>query len=246
MQGTGLVLTSYQDSLARAMDVTANNIANVNTTGYKRENVAFDTYLVRTEPKQVFNFAIDSGTYRDAGQGPTLVTGGPLDIAIQGEGYIPIQTQEGIRYTRSGSFQLNTDGELVTAAGDQVLGDGNQAITLPADAQDILIGPDGIVTAKSGSGTSATQVGKLSVMKFTREQALVPVGDNLYTTDEVPEIATDSRVVQGAIEQSNVQAVKEMTRMIEISRAYQRVASLLENENERLTRALQKLGSASA
>ncbi|NCC03562.1 MAG: flagellar basal-body rod protein FlgF [Proteobacteria bacterium] len=246
MQGAGLVLTSYQDSLARVMDVTANNIANVNTTGYKRENVAFDTYLVRPEAKQIFNFAIDTGTYRDASQGPTMVTGGPLDVAVQGEGYIPVQTQEGIRYTRSGSFQLNTDGELVTAAGDKVLGDGNQAITLPSDAQDILIGSDGTITAKSGSGTGVTQVGKISVMKFAEEQALVPVGDNLYTTDEVPEVSTDSRVVQGAIEQSNVQAVKEMTRMIEISRAYQRVANLLENEHERLSRALQKLGSASA
>ncbi len=246
MQGVNLVLSSYQDSLGRAMDVTANNIANVNTTGYKRQDVAFDTYLARPEPKSVFHFAIDSGTYRDVAQGSTAMTGNPLDVAVQGKGYVPIQTEQGLLYTRAGSFQLNLEGELVTAAGDKVLGDGNQTITFPADAQDILIAPDGTITAKSGAGSGVTQVGKLGVVTFADEQALSPVGDSLYTTEQVPEPAIGSRVVQGAVEQSNVPAVKEMTRMIEISRAYQRVARLLENENERIGRAIQRLGKASA
>ncbi|HAX91983.1 MAG TPA: flagellar basal-body rod protein FlgF, partial [Rhodospirillaceae bacterium] len=246
MQGAGLILTSYQDSLARAMDITANNVANVNTTGYKRENVAFETYLIRPAPTQTFQFAIENGTYRDAAQGSSIVTGNPLDVSVQGEGYIPVQTNEGIRYTRAGAFQMNNDGDLVTAAGDKVLGDGDQAITLPLDAREILIGPDGTITAQSGSSTSVTQVGKLAIVKFQNEQAMALVGGNLYSTTEAPEPATDSRVVQGSIEQSNVQAVAEMTRMIEVSRAYQQTTHLLELENERQSKAIQRLGRATA
>jgi len=246
MQGAGLVLTSYQDSLTRAMDITANNIANVNTTGYKRENIAFDTYLARPEPKQTFQFAVENGTYRDAAQGPTVTTGNPLDVAVQGEGYIPVQTTSGIRYTRAGAFQLNNDGDLVTSAGDRVLGDGNQQITLPQDAREILIGTDGTVSAKSGTSAEATLVGKLSVMKFKNELSLTPLGNGYYNTDQTPEPAADSRVVQGAIEQSNVQSVAEMTRMIDVSRTYQQVVHLLELENERQKSAIQRLGKITA
>ncbi len=246
MQAAGLILTSYQDSLTRAMDITANNVANVNTTGFKRESIAFDTYLMRPAPQQTFSFAVEKGTYRDAAQGPTIMTGNPLDVAIQGGGYIPIQTAAGIRYTRSGTFQLNNDGDVVTAAGDKVMGDGNQAITLPTDARDILIGPDGIITAMSGTGTSALQVGKISLVQFENEQGLTPVGNNLYSTTETPQPATEGRFVQGAIEQSNVQSITEMTRMIEVSRTYQQVVRLLDLENDRQTRAIQRLGKATA
>lgn len=246
MQGAGLILTSYQDSLARAMDITANNVANVNTSGYKRENIAFETYLSRPAPAQTFHFAVENGTYRDAAQGPVITTGNPLDVAVQGEGYIAIQTTAGIRYTRAGAFQLSEEGDLITANGDKVLGDGDQAITLPADAREIVIGADGIITVQSGSSTTATQVGKLSVVKFQNEQALIPTGSNLYATNEVPEPSVNSRLIQGAVEQSNVQSVTEMTRMIEVSRTYQQVARLLELENERQTKAIQRLGRASA
>jgi flagellar hook-basal body protein len=141
---------------------------------------------------------------------------------------------------------MNNDGDLVTAAGDKVLGDGDQAITLPLDAREILIGPDGTITAQSGSSTSVTQVGKLAIVKFQNEQAMTLVGGNLYSTTEAPEPAPDSRVVQGSIEQSNVQAVAEMTRMIEVSRAYQQTTHLLELENERQSKAIQRLGRATA
>ncbi len=246
MQGASLVLTSYQDSLMRAMDVTANNIANVNTTGYKRENVAFDTYVVRPTPTQTYQFGIDHGTYRDAAQGPTLSTGNPLDVAIQGHGYMAIQTDAGIRYTRAGAFMLNSEGQIVTPAGDPVLDDGQQPITLPADAQQILIGTDGTISVQTGSSGAATQVGKLGLMKFANEQSLSPVGNNLYATNEQPELEKEGVFVQGSIEQSNVQSVSEMTRMIDVSRTYQQVVHLLDTENERMSKAIQRLGKASA
>ena len=246
MQGAGLVLTAYQASLARAMDITANNIANVNTSGFKRETIAFDSYLVSPEPKQTFLFAVESGTYRDAAQGPTLTTGNPLDVAIQGEGYIPVQTAAGIRYTRAGAFQLNNEGDLVTASGDRVLGDGNQQITLPPDAREILIGTDGTISAKTGTGAEATLIGKLTLAKFANEYELAPVGNNYFSTEQQPEPAMESRLIQGGVEQSNVQSVAEMTRMIDISRNYQKVVHLLEAEQERQKSAIQRLGKISA
>lgn len=246
MQGAGLVLTSYQDSLQRAMDIIANNVANVNTTGYKRETAAFDTYLARPTTTDSFQFAVDSGTYRDGAQGATVMTGNPLDVAVQGRGYMSVQTENGIRYTRAGAFQMNSEGDLVTAAGDKVLGDGDQALTLPTDARDILVSSDGTITALTGAGTTATIVGKIALVKFQSEQSLSPAGKNLFTSIETPEPDTDSRMVQGAIEQSNVQAVAEMTRMIDVSRSYQTVVRLLETENQRQSNAIQRLGRISA
>ncbi|MGE4351066.1 MAG: flagellar basal-body rod protein FlgF [Bdellovibrionales bacterium] len=246
MQGAGLILTSYQDSLMRAMDITANNIANVNTTGYKRESVAFDTYLVRPEPTATYQFGIEHGTYRDSAQGPTLMTGNPLDVAIQGSGYLAVQTPNGIRYTRTGALQLNSEGEIVTAAGNQVLGDGQQPISLPSDAEEIVIATDGTISAKTGANATTIQVGKLTLVKFANEQALSPIGNNLYASNESPEIETESKIVQGAIEQSNVQSVTEMTRMIDVSRTYQQVVRLLELENQRQTTAIERLGKSTA
>lgn len=246
MQGASLVLTSYQDSLTRAMDITANNIANVNTTGFKRESVAFDTYVIRPAPTQTFHFGVENGTYRDAAQGPTLTTGNPLDVAVQGHGYLAVQTEAGIRYTRAGAFQMNQEGQIVTASGDPVLDDGQQPITLPADAQQILIGTDGTISVQTGNGGAAAQVGKLGLVKFANEQSLSPVGNNLYATDERPELETEGVIIQGAIEQSNVQSVSEMTRMIDVSRSYQQVVRLLETENERMAKAIQRLGKATA
>lgn len=246
MQGASLILTQYQHSLTRAMDITANNIANVNTTGFKRESVAFDTYLARPEPKHSLQFAVESNTYRDTAAGPSLITGNSLDVAIQGKGYIPIETPEGVRYTRAGAFQLNNDGDLVTGDGNRVLGDGNQTITFPPDAREILIAPDGTVSAMVGAGSDASVIGKLTVVSFEHEEALTTTGNGLYAAEETPEPTTEARLVQGSIEQSNVQAVVEMTRMIEVSRAYQRVVHLWESENERQNKAIQRLGKATA
>lgn len=242
MQGASLVLSSYQESLTRAMSITANNIANINTTGFKREEIAFDSYVSRPTADQSFTFAVDQGTYRDASPGSTVTTGNQLDVSIQGEGYIPVQTQTGIQYTRSGAFQMNTEGELVTAKGEQVLGDGNQVLSFPAETQDVLISPDGTVTASAGAGTTPIQIGKLAIVRFENEQALIPVGDGLYVTEQTPTASPSSRLVQGSIEQSNVQAVREMTRMIDISRTYQRVVNMVDTEHKRATSAIQRLG----
>ncbi len=246
MQASSLVLTSYQDALSRSLDIVANNVANSSTTGFKRYDVKFETLVSRPTAKEQILFGVDRGTTRDVSQGPLVMTGNALDVAIQGPGYFQIQTPNGIRYTRGGAFVLNADGEIVTPAGDKLLGDGDQVITLPNDATDILIGADGIVSAKSGSGKSATQVGKFKVVKFANEQNLQSVGSNQYTTTETPLADTESNLVQGMVEQSNVQSVNEIANMISILRTYQQVVHMLEKEHQRMSTAIERLSKATA
>lgn len=246
MQGASLILTGYQTTLARALDVVANNVANSNTTGFKRQELKFDTYLMRPTVQDSFAFGIDKSTIRDIAPGPSLQTGNPFDLAIQGKGYFPIQTATGTQYSRSGAFVLNGQGQIVTPNGDKLLGDGDQPITIPDDASDILISADGVVSAKTAGNTNATELGKVKLVKFDREQFLQMVGNGLYTTTETPQPDTDSSIVQGMIEQSNVKAVTEITNMIDILRNYQTASRMLDNENQRLRDAINRLGKTSA
>ena len=246
MQGASLVLTAYQDALSRSMDIVANNVANINTTGFKRQELKFDTLLSRPTPRDSFAFGVDRGTFRDAGQGPSLVTGNPFDLAIQGGGYFQIQTDAGIRYTRAGAFLLNAQNQMVTATGDRLLGDGDQPITIPEDARDIVIAADGVISARSGTGTGATQLGKLKLVKFEREQGLQMIGNGLYASKETPQTATGSDIVQGMLEQSNVRSVTEITNMIEINRTYQQTMRLLDAEMQRQKDAINRLSKATA
>lgn len=246
MQAAGLVLTSYQDSLSRAMDIVSNNIANVGTSGFKRETIKFDTLVRQTSPGQGIFFSVDHGTFREIAQGPMTTTGNPLDVAIQGEGYFPVQTKNGTRYTRSGVFMLNSQGEIVTPSGDKLLGDGDQPITVPEDGENLTISPDGIVVVKTGTTSSMAQIGKIKLVKFQNEQELQMVGGNLYSTMQQPEQVTDSKLVQGMVEGSNVQSVTEMTRMIEIMRSYQHTVRLLDLENQRQNNAISRLSKATA
>jgi flagellar basal-body rod protein FlgF len=244
MESTSLVLTSYQDVLSRSMEIVANNVANVNTTGFKRQGIQFETYLSRPVSGEQIQFVTDRATFRDTSMGPLTTTGNPLDLAIQGEGYLSVQTKDGIRYTRSGSFQINTLGEIVTPTGDKLLGDGDQPIVLGSEIETISIGSDGVVSG-AGSG-STTQAGKIKISKFTNEQLMQNVGGGYYTTAQTPEAADKSHIVQGMIERSNVDSVTEMTKMIDVLRSYQQASKMLDAETQRLTDAITKLARASA
>lgn len=246
MESPSLILVSYQDALGRAMDVVANNVANVNTTGFKREDVLFETLLSQPTTKDKYEFAIDRATYRDTSAGPLVSTGNPLDIALEGNGYLSVQTTSGIRYMRAGSFQMNSDGEVITGLGDKLLGESDQPITIPSDIESINISSDGIVTGKSATNTAVTQLGKIKIVKFEREQNLQGVGGGRYYTSEAPQTETGCRIVQGMIERSNVEPVTEMTKMISVLRAYQQTTRMAEVEAERMKDAITKLSRATA
>jgi flagellar basal-body rod protein FlgF len=241
MESPSLVLLSNQEALQRAMDVVANNVANASTAGFKREGIEFDTLLSQTAPGETIDFVVDRATYRDPSNGPIDPTGNPLDLAIQGAGYFPVQTPQGTRYTRAGNFQLNTDGQIVTLSGNLVLGDGGQSITIPETASAINVSADGFVTARVDHGAALAELGKLSVVNFDNEQALQPVGQGLYATDQASQPADHSSIVQGAIEQSNVSPVVEITQMIQIMRSYEQAVNLLGQENMRLDNAISVL-----
>ena len=241
-----LIMNSYMDSLTRAMDVVANNVANASTTGFKRQEVQFDTLITHPSVGEQTDFASERGTFRDVTQGPMLTTGNPLDVAIQGAGYFMVQTKDGTRYSRGGSFQVDSSGVMVTASGDKVLGDGDQPITVPSDAQDLHVSADGVITARTGGSATTTQIGKLKVVKFKDEQSLQALGGGLYSTGAAPDPDPDSRLVQGMVEQSNVQSVGEMTKMIDILRNYQMAAHMLDLDNQRQTDAINRLGKVAA
>lgn len=247
MYTTGLVLLSDQLALRRAVDVIANNVANSGTTGFKREGVQFETYVMRTTPTQSTNYVYDRATYRDVSPGTISKTGNPLDLAIEGPGYFEVMTPQGIQYTRNGAFRTDHQGQLVTSSGHVVLTDGGQGVTFPEDAFDITVSRDGYITCQSGTTSSRTEMGKLAFVKFENAAALNPTDGSLLSTTQLPtSAASDGAILQGAREDSNVKPVLEITDLIQIQRAYERASKLVGDENRRLSEAIDKLSQTSS
>ena len=219
------VTLGKQITLFREMDMTANNIANTNTTGYNAEHIHFNTYLTHDKNQGVKNplqFANHIRGYRDTEEGPLTVTGNDLDVAIKGDGYFTIQTPAGIRYTRAGQFERDKGGVLVTQDGYPVLDVAGQQIVFADDANNIKIGSTGNIKVNNQDFTS------LGVVQFANPQLLERLDNKLYKS-EVPGIeAPDAIVAQGTLESSNVKAVTELTNMISISRSVTEVAKFVE------------------
>lgn len=240
MSSPGLVLLSSQMALQRSVDIVANNIANSSTTGFKREGVMFDTYLKHAGnvPGGGTSYVYDRATYRDTSPGTITATGNPLDLAISGKGYFEIQTPQGVEYTRDGAFRTDNQGQIVTSTGQPVLSDGGQPITLPDDARDITVAGDGFITAQSGTGALRAQLGKIGVVTFANDEQVVPAGNGLLTTTQTPTPSTGTPIVQGSIENSNVNPIMEITDLIQIQRAYEQASNIAGDENSRLTNAI--------
>ena len=239
MEAASLILLSRQTALQQQINVLSNNIANVNTTGYKGQTVQFQTYVTQPAPGEQMNFVVDRTTLRDTSTGATTVTGNDLDLALQGDGYFGVQTPQGVQYTRSGSFSLNSTGDIVTQEGYPVLSLEGQPLNVSGEAKTIEIDQTGRILTDKG------EVGKLQVVTFKNEQMMIETGHGLYQTKETGEPVTDTRVVQRALEQSNVKPVLEMTRVTEVVRAYQQTISMIQNENDRMRAAIRTLGKVS-
>jgi len=254
MENTLLIGLSRQMVLERQMDVVANNVANVNTNGYKADKSLFQEYL-RTGAREdnfigndrAVSFVLDRGSYRDFTQGPAEQTKNPLDIAITGNAFFVVQTAGGERYTRDGGLQMNSQGQLVTASGNPVLGTSGPIVFQPTD-HDINVSPDGTITVVEGSGRTDSLRGKLRLVSFADAQKLLKEGSNLYSAGEGGAAQPDlkSSVQQGYIEKSNVNAVSEMSRMIEVTRAYTQIATMLQQESDLHKSAIEKLAEVPA
>ncbi len=254
MENALLVGLSRQMTLERELDVVANNVANVNTTGFKAERTLFEEYLnsgahednFKTADRRV-SYVQDRGTFHDLGQGAPELTSNPLDVAIDGGGFLAVQTQAGERYTRDGNLHLNSQGQLVTASGDPLLGGSGPIVFQPTD-HDINIAADGTVTVLEGLSRTDSIRGKLRVVSFADAQKLLKQGDNLFAAGQGAAAVPDpkSTVRQGYVEKSNVNAVVEMSRMVEIMRSYQQVANLLQQQSDLHKNAIDKLAEVPA
>jgi flagellar basal-body rod protein FlgF len=245
MQNTSYIGLSRQAALWRQLEVVANNMANANTPAFKGEQMMFREYLVPTRSSEraiggKLSFVQDVGVLRDVREGPLTKTDNPLDIAIHGDGYFQIETEAGMRFGRNGHFRLDQTGMLVNSQGFAVMNDSNQPVIFAPNETRIEIGEDGSITTENG------RVAKLKVVKFANDQELRSAGDGLFETTQDPETIERPNVVQGMMEESNVQPVVEMTRMTSILREYQGVQKMLDAEHDRQLKAIQLLSGAKA
>ncbi len=250
-----IVGLSRQLVLERQMDVVANNVANVNTTGYKADRSVFVEYLNTPAREDNFvagrdrrvSFVQDRATFHDFAQGAAEHTKNPLDVAIDGGGFLVVQTPAGERYTRDGGLQINSQGQLVNVAGQPVLGTSGPIVFQPTD-KDITIAADGNITVIEGTNRIDSVRGKLRLVSFAQAQRLVKEGSNLYSAGEgsAQQADTASKVRQGFIEKSNVNSVVEMSRMIEVTRAYTSVSAMLQQQGDLRKTAIEKLADVPA
>lgn len=243
MENTLLIGVSRQIALAREAEVIANNVANVTTTGFKRRDVRFMEYLMPVAKGDAFlpsdrrvSYVQERNTGLDPSQGAIERTGNPLDVAMRANTYLAIQSQRGERYTRDGSLQLNARGELVLPSGETVMGESGPIAFSPQEGR-IEIANDGTVSSSQGVR------GKLKLMQFANPNTMLRnEGGNLYSAVQPGKaVDKDGGVISGALEKSNVKPVIEMSRLIEVSRAYQTIAAMISRTDELRRTAIQKL-----
>ena len=222
MDNSIYIAVSRQSGLFRDMEVSANNLANINTTGYNAQKLLFSEYLVR-DGSVKDAYANDPSTYRDTTNGPVKMTGNPFDLAIAGPGYFQVETPLGRRYTKSGNFQVDANGTLMTPTGYPVLGADGGQIPIPDDARSVEINSIGQVIV---DGAEAGQVG---IVEFANEQELKRLGNNLFSSEQAALPAASARVMQGALEGSNVNAVTELVRVMQLSRSVDSSAKFIES-----------------
>ncbi|HEX3886016.1 MAG TPA: flagellar basal-body rod protein FlgF [Phenylobacterium sp.] len=238
---------SNQMVLKRQMDIIANNIANADTNGFKFESLMTKTVpgapaFTAGGPRPV-KFVGADGVARDFGQGTLRRTDGTFDVGIEGQGFFKVTTKAGDRFTRDGHFRTDDNGVVTTQAGDPVADDGGGQITIdPSKPGAISISADGIVSQ------GAERVGKIGVYKFDSLSALEKTGDNQYqnASNQQPIPTTDSKVRQGMLESSNVNPIVQITKMIEVNRAYEQVTQMMSSESDLSRNSVARLGKASS
>ena len=245
MENAQLINLSRQIALRHQMDVVANNMANINTTGFKAQEILMEEWVSPVARDQDFtggdqklSFVQDWATMIDMAPGALVQTGNALDVGLEGEGFFAVETPAGERWTRSGAFQINADGMLVDMSGNPVMGEGGQ-ITFDPSETEITIASDGTAMTQAGSK------GKLRIVEFDDPRVLTRQGDNLYSGGE-PLANVETRAVQGFIERSNVSGVTEMAEMIRVNRSYQTLASIMQRQDDLRRSAIQRLGDLSA
>lgn len=243
MDISSYVLLSQEQALRRRLDVAANNLANMNTVGFKREKPVFREYVEQgettvTPDAKKTSYVLDYGAVHDATAGAFQLTENPLDVFIDGPGYLSVEAPGGgTAYTRAGYLKVLESGELATAGGQKLLGEGGKPISVPPEsAGRLTISGDGTVMGPDGP------LGRLTVTVFN-EANLDPRGDGMMNGKEGRELsAAETRLKSGGVEGSNVNAIVETTDMVEILRAYQTSMNLNESMSDLRKKAIDRLG----
>ena len=243
MENALLVGLSRQITLQRNLEVIANNVANMNTTGFKARTVNFEEFISPTARADTLpstnrrvSYVADQGTDLDLSNGAVEQTGNPLDIALRDNTLLAVQTTTGFNYTRNGSLALDQNGTLVTSDGERVLVGGG-SITINPGTTGVSIAADGTVESADGP------LGRLQIVEVTDPSQLNNLGANVYgSRTQLPE-ANSPRIVPGALERSNVQSIIEMSRLIEVNRAYSSLASMQQRLDETRRSAVERLAT---
>lgn len=232
MDSTGYITLTRQSGLMREMQVIANNIANASTAGFRQEGIVFSEFVQRVEGAP--GLSMGHGNVRETmfDQGALQQTGASFDLAIEGDGFFLVETPDGTRLTRAGTFASSANGDLVTADGLRVLDPGETPVFIPPNAQSVSISPDGTISA------DGVLVGQVGVVRPLEPQQMVRESGVMFRADEGFEPSETSRVMQGFVEASNVNTIGQLARMIEVQRAYEMGQSFLSAEDERVRRAM--------
>ena len=224
-----------QVGLKHEMDIIANNLANLDTTGFRREGVSFTEFVLSAANEDSVSMADTGARYILDRSGELTETNAAFDLAIEGPGYFMVQGPEGTILTRAGRFQISQDGILTTPNGMPVLDTGGAQIPIAIDAKDIEISEDGTLSASTGP---IAQIGIADVDAVSLKR----YGDTAFSLGDAAFTAVaDPKVRQGALESSNVDPVLEIARMIEVTRAYEMAQSVIQDEDERVRETIRTL-----
>lgn len=246
MQNVTSIATSRLIAQQRALDVTADNIANTGTPGYKAVRMQFSDWLNRqraaASPRggEIIAFTQDRATWRDFAPGPLSHTGNPLDLALTRSGYFMLATPQGQQLTRAGRFGLMPNGTIADAAGNALLNANGQPIQLSPTDTKISVAGDGTLSSENG------QIAKIGVVQPNDPMQLSAVGNGQLISGSPTTAVTAPGLVQGSIEESNVQPVQEMVRMMNDLREFQFVSQMVEAEGQRQQSAIDKLTQRTA
>lgn len=227
-----------QSGLMQEMRAVANNIANASTTGFRREGVIFSEYVAGLEGNEPsLSMAHARGRQVDLTQGGLTRTNGSFDFAIEGDGFFLIETPQGNQLTRAGNFSPSPEGELLTADGYRLLDDGGAPIALPPGARNIALAADGTLSA------NGEPVARIGVVLPADPMELHHVGGTRFTARNGVEPQEGATLMQGFLEESNVDPIAEVSRMIEVQRAYELGQNFLDREDKRIRGVISTLGA---
>ncbi len=235
METAGYTTLTRQSGLMKEMQVVAHNLANAATSGYRREGIVFTEHVAKLEGEGSVSMASAAARLVDLHQAGLSQTGGTFDLGIQGEGFFMVQTPEGERLTRAGTFMPSAEGTLVTPDGYPLLDAGGAPVVAPSDTASVRISTDGTMSASGGV------VAEIGLWRPVDPTSLRHQSGVLFSATEVEPIEQGT-IRQGFVEDSNVDPMTEVARMIEVQRAYEMGQKFLESEDQRQKGVIQTLG----